>query len=326
MANYLITGITGFAGPHLANLLHKEGHKVYGLIRRTNGMESDIRDVVPDDVYESITFLYGDLTNYRSMRTVFEENQFDGVFHLAAQSHPPTSFRDPIGTMDTNVMGSANLIQVIQDHQDDCKLMFCSTSEVYGNVGQDGRKIHWEDTILPANPYGASKAATDVYLQERMKNGFVKGFITRAFSHTGPRRGRIFSISSDAYQIARMMKGLQEPILKVGNLQTTRVVMDVRDTVRAYYLAMIHPEVTNHVFNICGDTPRKMQFFTDKLIELSGLKNVEQKIHEPFWRPHEIYYQHGDSSNLVELTGFKEEYDIETTLHDLLMYWVNKVN
>ena len=323
---FLITGITGFAGAHLANLLHKEGHEIYGLIRRTNGMESDIRDVVPDDVYESITFLYGDLTNYRSMRTIFEENQFDGVFHLAAQSHPPTSFRDPIGTMDTNVMGSANLIQVIQDHQDDCKLMFCSTSEVYGNVGQDGRKIHWEDTILPANPYGASKAATDVYLQERMKNGFVKGFITRAFSHTGPRRGRIFSISSDAYQIARMMKGLQEPILKVGNLQTTRVVMDVRDTVRAYYLAMIHPEVTNHVFNICGDTPRKMQFFTDKLIELSGLKNIEQKIHEPFWRPHEIYYQHGDSSNLVELTGFKEEYDIETTLHDLLMYWVNKVN
>ena len=322
---FLITGITGFAGPHLANLLHREGHQIYGLIRRTNGMESDIHDVVSDDVYESITFLYGDLTNYRSLRTVFEKEQFDGVFHLAAQSHPPTSFLDPIGTMETNVMGGANLIQVIQDHQDNCKLMFCSTSEVYGNVGQDGRKIHWEDTILPANPYGASKAATDVYLQERMQNGFIKGFITRAFSHTGPRRGRIFSISSDAYQIARMMKGLQEPVLKVGNLNTTRVVMDVRDTVRAYYLAMIHPDVTNQVFNVCGDTPRKMQFFTDKLIELSGLKGVEQNIHKPFWRPHEIHYQHGDSSNLVELTGFKEEYDIETTLDDLLRYWVDKL-
>ena len=322
---FLITGITGFAGPHLANLLHKEGHEIFGLIRRTNGMESDIHDVVPDDVYESLTFVYGDLTNYRSLRTVFEKEQFDGVFHLAAQSHPPTSFIDPIGTMDTNIMGSANLIQVIQDHQDNCKLMFCSTSEVYGNVGQDGRKIHWEDTILPANPYGASKAATDVYLQERMQNGFIKGFITRAFSHTGPRRGRIFSISSDAYQIARMMKGLQEPVLKVGNLNTTRVVMDVRDTVRAYYLAMIHPDVTNQVFNVCGDTPRKMQFFTDKLIELSGLKGVEQNIHKPFWRPHEIHYQHGDSSNLVELTGFKEEYDIETTLDDLLRYWVDKL-
>ena len=326
MAKFLITGITGFAGPHLANLLHAEGHEVYGLIRRTNGMESDIRDVVNDEVYESITFLYGDLTNYRSLRKVFESTEFNGVFHLAAQSHPPTSFIDPIGTMDTNVMGSANLIQVIQDHQKECKLMFCSTSEVYGNVGQDGRKIHWEDRIFPANPYGASKAATDVYLQERMENGYIKGFITRAFSHTGPRRGRIFSISSDAYQIARMIRGLQEPILKVGNLETTRVVMDVRDTVRAYYLAMINPEVTNHIFNICGDIPRKMQFFTDKLIELSGLPEVKQQIHEPFWRPHEIHYQHGDSSNLVEMTGFEEEYDIETTLDDLLMYWLKKID
>ena len=110
---FLITGITGFAGPHLANLLHARGHEVYGLIRRTNGMESDIRDVVPDDVYEDITFVYGELTNYRSLVTIFKDTQFDGVFHLAAQSHPPTSFRDPIGTMDTNVMGSANLFQVI---------------------------------------------------------------------------------------------------------------------------------------------------------------------------------------------------------------------
>ena len=131
MKKFLITGITGFAGPHLANLLHREGHQVYGLIRRTNGMESDIRDIVSDEGYNSITFLYGDLINYRSMRKVFEENTFDGVFHLAAQSHPPTSFIDPIGTMDTNVMGSANLIQVIQDHQPECKLMFCSTSEYY---------------------------------------------------------------------------------------------------------------------------------------------------------------------------------------------------
>lgn len=323
---FLITGITGFAGPHLANLLYQEGHEIYGLIRRTNGMETDIRDVVSDEVYSSITFLYSDLCNYRTLRNVFEKYQFDGVFHLAAQSHPPSSFVDPIGTFESNIMGSANLIQVIIDHQPNCKLMFCSTSEVYGNVGQDQRKIHWDDFILPANPYGASKAATDVYLQERMQNGFIKGFITRAFSHTGPRRGKNFSISSDAFQIARMMKGMQDKTLLIGNLSTTRVVMDVRDTVRAYYLAMIHPNVNNHIFNICGSTPRKMEFFTDKLIELSGLLDVNKKIHEPFWRPHEIYYQHGDSSNLEEMTEFKEEYDIETTLNDLLKYWYDKIS
>ena len=146
------------------------------------------------------------------------------------------------------------------------------------------------------------------------------------FSHTGPRRGKIFSISSDAYQIARMMKGYQDRELKVGNLSTTRVVMDVRDTVRAYYLAMTHRDVKNHIFNICGDTPRQMQYFTDKLIELSGLKDVVQKRHEPFWRPHEIYYQHGDSTNLKELTGFQEEYNIDTTLGDLLKYWYDKIS
>lgn len=320
---YLITGITGFAGPHLANLLHKEGHETYGLIRGTNGMETDILDVVNEDVYSKIKFLYADLCNYRALRKIFETEKFDGVFHLAAQSHPPSSFSDPLGTFEANIMGSANLIQVIQDHQPDCKLMFCSTSEVYGNVGEDGRKILTNDLIFPANPYGASKAATDLYLQERIENGFIKGFITRAFSHTGPRRGKNFSISSDAFQIAKMMLGMQEKTLLVGNLETTRVVMDVRDTVRAYYMIMMS-EKNDKVYNVCGETPRKMQFFTDKLIELSGLEDVIQKRHDPFWRPHEIHYQHGDSQPLQDL-GFKEEYSINITLNDLLTYWYNKL-
>ena len=102
--------------------------------------------------------------------------------------------------------------------------------------------------------------------------------------------------------------------------------MDVRDTVSAYFLAMINPKVTNHIFNVCGETPRKMQFFTDKLIEISGLKDVKQEVHQPFWRPHEIYYQHGDSSNLIEITGFKEKYNIENTLEDLLKYWIDKIS
>lgn len=324
--NFLITGITGFAGPHLANLLHSQGHKVYGIIRSTNGRENDIRDVVADEVYRDITFLYSDLKNYRVLQNVFKTHQFDGVFHLAAQSHPPSSFVDPLGTFEENIIGSANLIQAITDHQPECKLMFCSTSEVYGNIGFDGRKIRWDDTLFPANPYGASKAATDLYMQERIENKKLKGYITRAFSHTGPRRGKNFSISSDAFQIARMMKGLQEPVLKVGNLESVRVVIDVRDTVNAYYLAMLNGDVNGHVFNVCGDTPFEMRFFTEKLIEISGLKDVVQEICPNLYRPIDIHYQHGDSSNLVEMTGWKPEYDIEQTLGDLLQYWYDKIN
>lgn len=323
---FLITGITGFAGPHLANLLHKEGHEIHGLIRGTNGMETDILDIVPDHVYKDIKFHYSNLSNLRLLTKVFQEHKFDGVFHLAAQSHPPSSFTDPIGTFEDNIMGSANLIQVISDLQPDCKLMFCSTSEVYGNSGIDGRKIHWQDKLEPSNPYGTSKAAIDLYMQERMTNGKIKGFITRAFSHTGPRRGKNFSISSDAYQIARMIKGHQEKVLQVGNLESVRVVIDVRDCVRAYYLAMIHPNVNKSIFNVCGDVPQKMGFFTDKLIELSGLEGVQKEINPLLFRPVDIHYQHGDSSTLVGLTGWKPEYTIENTLKDLLQYWVNKIN
>mgnify|MGYP002870452158 FL=1 len=326
MKKYLITGITGFAGPHLANLLVNNGHHVSGLIRRTNGMEADILDTVDQGVFDSIEFLKGDLTNYQSLNKIFREYNFDGIFHLAAQSHPPTSFDDPIGTFETNIIGSANLIEAVISNQPECKFMFCSTSEVYGNVGMDGRKIHWEDLLMPSNPYGASKAATDLYLQERFNNNFIKGFITRAFSHTGPRRGKNFSISSDAYQIAKMKLGLQDKNLLVGNLSTTRVVMDVRDTVNAYYLAMINPKVENEIFNVCGDIPREMNYFTDKLIEISGLKDVVKKKHQPFWRPHEIYYQHGDSTNLKNVTGFYEKYNIDTTLSDLLEYWIKKLS
>jgi len=326
MGNYLVTGITGFAGPHLANLLHENGHNVYGLVRCSNGRENDIRDVVPDSVYKNINFVYSDLKSQRNLNNIFREHQFDGVYHLAAQSHPPTSFVDPVGTMEENVIGSANLIQAITDNQPECKMMFCSTSEVYGNVGQDGRKIRTDDTIFPANPYGASKAATDLYMQERMENGKLKGFITRAFSHTGPRRGKNFSISSDAFQIARMMKGMQDKTLLVGNLESVRVVIDVRDTVNAYYLGMMNDNCNGEIFNVCGDVPRKMQYFADKLIEISGLQDVEQKIHAPFYRPIDIHYQHGDSENLVNLTGWKPEVEIEQTLEDLLRYWCDKIN
>jgi len=326
MSKYLITGITGFAGPHLANLLIEQGHTVYGLVRNSNGRETDILDVVPEKNFQKIKFVYGDLTNYLSIDKVFETNLFDGVFHLAAQSHPPTSFTDPIGTFNANIMGSAHLIQAIEKYQPECKLMFCSTSEVYGNVGIDGRKIKTDDTLLPANPYGASKAATDLYLQERFENKKIRGFITRAFSHTGPRRGKTFSISSDAFQIAKMKLGMQEPVLQVGNLKSVRVVLDVRDIVNAYYLLMINDKSDGNIYNVSGNTPHEMGYYTDLLIKQADLKvEVQKVISDKLFRPIDIHYQHGDCQSLIDLTGWRPYYGLEATMQDLLEYWVNKL-
>lgn len=322
---YLITGITGFAGPHLANLLIKNGHEVYGFTRRTNGMQSDILDVVPADIYNKIVFLYGDLSDYRVIEKIFKEYGFNGVFHLGAMSHPPTSFDFPLETFDTNITGTANLIYAIEKFQPECKFHFCSTSEVYGNSGSESNILSETEPLAPRNPYATSKAAIDLYLQERFVNKKIKGFVTRAFSHTGTRRGRNFSISSDAYQVARIIKGLQEPVLEVGNLTTTRVVLDARDVCNAYYLLMINEGSNGGVFNVCGDTPRKMQFFTDYLIELSGIK-IEKKVSEKYYRPIDIQCQIGDCRKLKELTGWEAKIPIEQTLKDLLDYWIKKIS
>lgn len=322
----LITGITGFAGPHLANLLIENGHEVFGLVRHSNGRETDILDVVPPENFKQIKFVYSDLTNFRTLNQIFKENKFEGVFHLAAQSHPPSSFVDPIGTWDANVSGTMNLIQCIEDNLGtDCKLMFCSTSEVYGNIGIDGRKITVDDKLLPANPYGASKAAIDLYLQERFENKKIRGFITRAFSHTGPRRGKTFSISSDAFQIANMVNGFTDnKTLLVGNLDSVRVVLDVRDIVNAYYLLMMTDASDGKVFNVSGDIPHRMGVYTDLLIKLSGLEGVEQKIHAPFYRPIDIHYQHGDTTELIDMTNWSPNFSLEQTMSDLLNYWIKK--
>ena len=322
---FLITGITGFAGPHLAVLLHNERHEVYGLVRCSNGRESDILDVVPTSVFNKIKFVYGDLKDRYALNNIFQKYTFDGVFHLAAQSHPPTSFINPIDTWETNVMGSLNLISAIEEYGNGCKLMLCSTSEVYGNTGKDGHIIQVEDKILPSNPYGASKAAVDLYMQERMTNKKICGFITRAFSHTGPRRGKNFSISYDAYELAKTKINSSKRTLGVGNLDTIRVVIDVRDTVKAYYLLMMTNKSDGGVYNVCGYTPRKMSFFTQKLIQISNMPDITTYIDSNLWRPIDIAYQHGDSSSVTAITGWEPEIDIEDTLKDLYQYWIEKL-
>lgn len=329
---YLITGITGFAGPHLANLLIDEGHEVFSLIRGSNGRENDIRDMVDDEHFSRIKWLYADLKDFHSLNEIFKDNKkdnkFDGVFHLAAQSHPPTSFKNPINTFADNIMGSANLMECIKLNQPECKFMFCSTSEVYGNTGKDVGILSEESRILPSNPYGVSKAAIDLYVQERCKNGFLNGFITRAFSHTGPRRGNKFSISCDAYQLARMKLGLEkEKVLKVGNLETERVVIDVRDCVRAYYLLM-QKFKNGEAYNVGGDSNNvyKMGYFTDQLIEISGLNGIKKEVDPRFYRKIDIQVQIPDTKKIRELTGWKPEIPLKKTLQDLFQYWINKIS
>lgn len=323
----LITGITGFLGPHLAQKLIDNNHTVYGFLRGTRGSEHELKDLLDEDTFSKITFLYGDLIHYRTVNNMIKDNSFDVVFHLAAQTHPPTSFKDPIGTWETNVMGSINLITSLQDHQPNCHFIFCSTVEVYGNEGIDERLIKEDNKILPANPYGASKCAIDLYVAERMKNKQMKATVVRPFCFTGPRRGARFSIASDAVQIVNMMLKKQDKTLRIGNLNTVRAVTDVRDIAHAFYLVATNPEISNgKTYNVCGGKPMKMKEYTNLLISYSKLDNITMKIDEKLWRPIDIQYQDGDATLIKNELGWIPEIPIEKTIKDLLDFWYNKLN
>lgn len=322
----LVTGITGFLGPHVAQKLIKNGHKVYGLLRGTRGSEQEIKDLLTDEEFDKITFIYGDLIHFRTMDKMFKDHTFDVVFHLAAQTHPPTSFKDPVGTWEANVMGSINLMTCMSDHQPDCHFIYCSTVEVYGNEGIDERKIKETNTIWPANPYGASKCAIDLYVCERMKNKQMTATVIRPFCFTGPRRGARFSIASDAVQIVKMMQGKQEKLLQIGNLDTTRAVTDVRDIANSFYLAATNKNVSNgKVYNVCGGKPLKMREYTNMLLKFSELTDVKMEINKNLWRPVDIQFQDGDASLIKEELGWEPTIPIETTIKDLLDFWYDKL-
>jgi GDP-4-dehydro-6-deoxy-D-mannose reductase len=328
---YLITGITGFVGPNLANYLIEKDN-IVGLVR-SEGKEEDIKDIVSDENYSKMKFLYGDLTDKNCIERIFKNHRFDGVFHLGAQSHPPTSFVDPEGTYDTNYNGTKNIVDSIKKHQRDCALMFCSTSEVYGIAKE--QPISEGCPIIPMNPYGWSKALAETYVlghaNIEAEPFNLKSFATRAFSHTGLRRGNKFSISSDAYQLDRIKKGLQEPVISVGNLSSKRVIMDVKDCVRAYSMLMERalnndPEVIGEAFNVGGSKLFSMRRILNHLLKISGLEGkVEEFVNPKFVRKIDIPLQVCNDTKLRKLTNWKPEIDIvKQTLPELLNYWEKK--
>ncbi len=329
MKNVLITGITGFAGPHLANLLINSDPeyrvRLFGLVRASNGRETDIRDIVPDAVFNRITFVYGDFRDYDSVRQVFTEYHFNEIYHLGAQSHPGKSFIYPRCTFVTNALGTVNLVNAIEKLSPECKFMNCSTSEVYGAVPERIQPITEDFPIAPMNPYGVSKATADMYVIERAHSADLQLFNTRAFSHTGPRRGFRFSISGDAYQLVRIKKGYQKPVVSVGTLSSKRVVMDVRDCVRAYALLMEH-FTPGESYNVGGDNLDSIGGYLEQMIDIIGLKNkVTTEVNPAFVRKIDIPVQIPNSDKCRKLTGWVPEWDIERTLADLLEYWEAKI-
>lgn len=323
----LITGITGMVGSHLADfLLENTDWDIYGMCRWRSPIDN-VEHIIPRvNEKDRVYFLYGDLNDYISLQNVIEKSKPDYVFHLAAQSFPKTSFDSPIETLNTNILGTARLLEALRYNKDvDPLIHICASSEVFGRVPREKLPINEECTFHPASPYAISKTGTDLVGRFHAEAYGQKVMTTRMFTHTGPRRGDVFAESTFAKQIAMIEAGLIPPIVKTGNLDSMRTWADVRDAVRAYYMLLTVNPMPGEYYNIGGKYSCTVGDMLKTLINMSSVKNITVETDPVRLRPIDADLQIPDTSKFEKHTGWKPQISFEKTMKDLLNYWRDRI-
>ncbi len=311
----LITGITGFAGSHLADYLLAEHPdvEVYGIYRWRSRRENI------GGLDGRVQMIEADLRDYHSMQRALEESRPDFVFHLAAQSFVPSSWSAPSETLSTNIVGQTNLFEAVRALDLDPVIQIACSSEEYGLVHPDEVPIKESNPLRPLSPYAVSKVAQDLLGYQYFQSYGLKVIRTRGFNHTGPRRGDVFVTSNFAKQIASIEAGLAEPVIRVGNLTAIRDFTDVRDMVRAYWLAVNHAR-PGEVYNIATGVGITIQELLDRLLAMSTVQVTVEE--DPArMRPSDVERLLGDPSRFKADTGWEPQVPFEQTLRDTLEYW-----
>ena len=315
-------------GSHLADyLLENTDWKIYGLARWNDSLENIEHLSAEINSKERIELVYGDLNDLASLLSAVDKSKPGYVFHLAAQSYPQTSFDSPIETLQTNILGTTNLLEALRRSKyKEAVIHVCASSEVFGRVPKEKLPINEECSFHPASPYAISKVGTDLVGRYYAEAYGMTIMTTRMFTHTGPRRGDVFSESTFAKQIAMIEGGLQEPKIYVGNLESLRTYADVRDAVRAYYMLVTMNPIRGEYYNIGGTytcTIKQMLYY---LISRSKVKGIEIVVDPERLRPIDADLQVPDTTKFQKHTGWKPQIFFEQTMDDLLEYWRNKVN
>lgn len=322
----LITGITGMVGSHLADyLLEHTEWDVYGLCRWRSPLDN-ISHLLPRiNAKDRVHLVYGDLRDYLSIHEAVKRSQPDYVFHLAAQSYPRTSFDSPLDTLDTNVQGTANVLEALRRNDVHAVTHVCASSEVFGRVSRDKLPIDEECTFHPASPYAISKVGTDLLGRYYAEAYNMTIMTTRMFTHTGPRRGDVFAESSFAKQIAMIEAGLIPPVLKTGNLNSLRTFADVRDAVRAYYLLVTVNPIPAAYYNIGGTYTCTVAEMLQTLLSMSTVRDISVETDPERLRPIDADLQVPNTAKFRAVTGWEPVISFEHTMRDLLQYWRDRI-
>jgi len=322
----LITGITGMVGSHLADyLLEHTDWDIYGMCRWRSPQDNIEHLLDRANRKDRLFLVYGDLRDSVSLFDVVNKSRPDYVFHLAAQSYPKTSFEAPLDTLETNITGTAALLEVIRQFRAsgdiDPVIHVCASSEVFGRVPPEKLPIAEDSTFHPASPYAISKVGTDLVGRYYGEAYGMKTMTTRMFTHTGPRRGDVFAESTFAKQIAMIEAGLIPPVVKVGNLDSLRTWADVRDAVHAYYLLVTVNPTPGEYYNIGGTFTCTVREMLDHLISISTRPDIKVELDPERLRPIDADLQVPDTTKFRLHTGWQPIIPFETTMQDLLDYW-----
>jgi GDP-4-dehydro-6-deoxy-D-mannose reductase len=313
----LITGITGFAGSHLAEFLLAEGCEVFGT-RRVRSPRENISAVA-----DKLTLIDCELADASAVRDAVKTARPDLIFHLAAQSFVPASWAYPGFTLFNNIGAQLNIFQAVRELKLEPRILVACSSEEYGRAEEKDLPLTEESPLRPLSPYGVSKVAQDLLAYQYHASYGLAVIRTRAFNHTGPRRGEVFVTSNFAKQIAEIELGKRQPVVHVGNLSAQRDFTDVRDVVRGYFLACTEGE-PGEVYNICSGEAVSIREILDTLLSLAQ-REAKVKEDPARLRPSDVQVLRGDASKLTEATGWRPQIKLRQTLADLLEYWREKL-
>jgi len=333
MKNVLVTGFTGQVGSLLVDyLLENTSYNVYGMMRWQEPLINVKHLTNRINSRDRIFVKYADLCDYSSLDSLIDAVRPDYIFHLAAQSFPKTSFDIPLETLQTNVVGTCALLEIVKKYKlssdYDPVIHICSSSEVYGKAAL-GQSLNEDTKFHGASPYSISKIGTD-YLGQFYGEAYgLKTFVTRMGTHSGPRRSDVFFESTVAKQIALIEAGLQDPFINVGNLTSVRTYQDARDAVRAYYLLAeksaqggIRP---GDYFNIAGEEAFKLTEVIDILVGYSKVEGIVVRTDESRLRPIDADYQMFDNEKIKSTINWMPVISARQMFLDLLNNWRDQI-
>ena len=308
MKKIIVTGASGFVGKHLIKFLSSKDLDLYGTYLNTQD----------EELAKLAKLIRVDLNNPKEVDDLILKTGPDLIFHLAASTSPRESFKDPKSTFENNINSEINILESVKNRNLKTRIIIISSAEVYGIVGQKDLPIDENTPLNPSNPYAVSKIAQD-FLALQYFNSYKLNIVRlRPFNHIGPGQSDNFVVSAFAKKIAMVEKGKINKIT-VGNLESKRDFTDVKDIVRAYYLASEKSE-SGEVYNLGSGKSHPISEILKMLTSYSKAHiEVEQdkSLFMPIDNPDFVC----NFSKFEKITGWKPEIPLEQTLRETLDYW-----